>query len=869
MNQDTPQESPAGTSSSGRGCRRVTTTGGILMLLVCGGCFYRCYTFLSGGPPPKVGSETTVIDGPLLPDGRIDYVTALNERMSEGVTPDNNAAVLLMQAFGPGIIGEQYRWDYFQLLGSPELPPDGDYVIDQNAWIHRNDEPNAPVDADHNQLLEDQFHAAMSRPWTSDEYPEVADWLEANDAPLELIVAATTRPRFYSPLISAGDPPLISSLLPLQQETRTVARLLTARAMRRLGEGDVEGAWDDLLACHRLSRLAGQGETIINDLVAVAISSVACDASGSLAQDDRLTAEQARRFSADLDVLDPLPEFAATIDVSERYSTLDALQSMAGGKATGFAPGLAPIAGRGLDWSLMMQLMNDHYDRIVDAFRQETFRDRIKALEAQEAEISATAPSGMSAARLIASALIGSRREVSRQVADVLFALICPAVTQTEVAETRAETRLRMLHLALTLGAYRADQGAYPEELKELTPDYLAEIPLDPFLDEPFHYEQTESGYRLYSVGDNMTDDGGRTYDSDPRGDDIVVETPAARAEESTDQSGEPESVEGSAGRHWFVSPEGDDVAAGTESAPLHTLAAALKKAQSGDIIELTPGTYEGAVQTQRAGVTIAGPKDAVVRGPEDERGVEILHDGTVLRGFTIERVDIAVWMFGVKDCLLDDLAVRDIGGEGVRIKNGSSHNVVRGCRFERMGLEGFSLAVRRKNGEGIYIGTAPEQRDRNDPPNVPDRCTGNVVEDCTFDTEAAEAVDIKEDSEENIVRNCIGEDSRDPDGAIFDSRGDRNQFIGCIALGGRGDGFRFGGDTVPAGQYGQEEERTYGKNNVMRHCHAEYNGLWGAAPMVLPQDIDDSNTYLSNGQGELRLRDQLDELRLPEQINE
>ena len=87
------------------------------------------------------------------------------------------------------------------------------------------------------------------------------------------------------------------------------------------------------------------------------------------------------------------------------------------------------------------------------------------------------------------------------------------------------------------LGAFRAEHDAYPDALDELSPDYLIEIPLDPFLDAPFHYQRTESGYQLYSVGNNMTDDGGRTKDSIPEGDDMIAETPAAEAAAPTDQS--------------------------------------------------------------------------------------------------------------------------------------------------------------------------------------------------------------------------------------------------------------------------------------------------------------------------------------------
>jgi len=37
--------------------------------------------------------------------------------MSEGVTPENNAAVLLQQAFGPNEIPKRLREEYFQQLG--------------------------------------------------------------------------------------------------------------------------------------------------------------------------------------------------------------------------------------------------------------------------------------------------------------------------------------------------------------------------------------------------------------------------------------------------------------------------------------------------------------------------------------------------------------------------------------------------------------------------------------------------------------------------------------------------------------------------------------------------------------------------------
>ena len=48
-----------------------------------------------------VGTETTYVTGPLDKQGYVDYVAALNERLREGITPENNANVLIWQALGP------------------------------------------------------------------------------------------------------------------------------------------------------------------------------------------------------------------------------------------------------------------------------------------------------------------------------------------------------------------------------------------------------------------------------------------------------------------------------------------------------------------------------------------------------------------------------------------------------------------------------------------------------------------------------------------------------------------------------------------------------------------------------------------------
>jgi hypothetical protein len=80
-------------------------------------------------PTFTVGKETTFVVGPLDKTGRIDYETALNERLRAGVTPENNANVLLFKTFGPHPDGAKLPAAFFEWMKVPAPPEKGDYFL--------------------------------------------------------------------------------------------------------------------------------------------------------------------------------------------------------------------------------------------------------------------------------------------------------------------------------------------------------------------------------------------------------------------------------------------------------------------------------------------------------------------------------------------------------------------------------------------------------------------------------------------------------------------------------------------------------------------------------------------------------------------
>ena len=93
-------------------------------------------------------------------------------------------------------------------------------------------------------------------------------------------------------------------------------------------------------------------------------------------------------------------------------------------------------------------------------------------------------------------------------------------------AYDRDQQMQQNVQVAFALAAYHRDHGNYPAKLDDLAPKYLAAVPDDLFSGKALIYRPTEKSYLFYSVGVNGKDDGGRSTNDDPAGDDLPVTIP-------------------------------------------------------------------------------------------------------------------------------------------------------------------------------------------------------------------------------------------------------------------------------------------------------------------------------------------------------
>lgn len=305
--------------------------------------------------------------------------------------------------------------------------------------------------------------------------------------------------------------------------------------------------------------------------------------------------------------------------------------------------------------------------------------------------------------------------------------------------------------------------------------------------------------------------------------------------------------------------PPGGD---GSLATPFGSVQAALDVAKPGDAVRVGPGTYPGTVRSVRAGtedrpIWVIGDRARIVPPPsgapessdaekeEDSeevaspgRLVVISHDRLVLDGLDISGGDINLFIFKSNYSRILRNNIHDAEGECVRMKYFSSHNEIAFNRIDRCGLTGFNASKRKKNGEGIYIGTAPEQRKKKNPTSDPDQSNQNHVHDNTL-SPRAECVDVKEAARDNVVERNTCRGGLDPDGAGFSSRGIGTVFADNTSSDHVGAGIRLGGD-----------KESDGLRNVVRGNRLLNNKGYGVKIEREPQEAICGNIVEGNGDG-------------------
>ena len=96
-----------------------------------------------------------------------------------------------------------------------------------------------------------------------------------------------------------------------------------------------------------------------------------------------------------------------------------------------------------------------------------------------------------------------------------LAVLLMPAIFKVSESYVRQQAMLACGEAAVAAERFRRQERRWPEQLAEMTPKYLKEVPTDPYSGKPLLLRRTPNGLIIYSVFTNGVDDGGKIR-SDP-----------------------------------------------------------------------------------------------------------------------------------------------------------------------------------------------------------------------------------------------------------------------------------------------------------------------------------------------------------------
>lgn len=482
--------------------------------------------------PPTVSRETTYYTQPLDAEGYVDYAAALDRAFGDADTAaeDNAFAGILPHLdtadWFPDFLREHLRLLHEKLGTTPPGPHTPRFVgFPEYAAAHGLDE--AAIDV--------AVEAVWGRPWTTEEFPLAAQWLSDIAPALDAIAAAIDRPNYFAPVIvPPAEPLLLAALVPQLRAHRAIGRSLGSRINLNLATGDLEATVRDILTLERLARLQTREPTLIANLVGISINAISRDAITSLLNHDQLKLHQVLALRDGLTELPPRVPMHRVASMGERANLLDLVQNGHRGRIsllwaaqmlispdgqadTSAKPQTDPFGALlrdpRFDFDRTLQRINTFWDRfdspqgdtrfILTHYEQlEQAVDQLRPDEGQLRSFEKLGEVGIPAD--------ADASEIADRTADMWLNYFALRVAGAISAENQSAAYDLIQDVGIALAIYRFDVGGYPKTLDELVPDYLGELPTDPFNPgQPLTYRPQDTGYLLYSWNDDFEDDQG------------------------------------------------------------------------------------------------------------------------------------------------------------------------------------------------------------------------------------------------------------------------------------------------------------------------------------------------------------------------
>ena len=303
-----------------------------------------------------------------------------------------------------------------------------------------------------------------------------------------------------------ADDPGLASTVQLQSQLSALTPLLLLEAKARARRGDAHAACESVRGVLALARSFERAPFHVSLLLRLARDRDAIGCFERLLPMFDLPDDDVAVIDEDLAYIDYCPSFRRGI-IGERVVNMQLFghPDVLGGQSPKFAKWSIVRQG---DFAVYLQVMDD----LVVASHVKNVSSLRAAVQRAEDRIS----------KVTAAAGARWRYPITKALSNPSWQPFADAVCRGTALRDATRT-------AIAIERFRHARGGLPEALDDLVPDFIPQVPNDPFRGAPLEFRVTESDYRIYSVGTDGTDQGGIAEGSGAPGD-IVFRVPLRRA---------------------------------------------------------------------------------------------------------------------------------------------------------------------------------------------------------------------------------------------------------------------------------------------------------------------------------------------------
>ncbi len=270
---------------------------------------------------------------------------------------------------------------------------------------------------------------------------------------------------------------------------RSCAKLMQLETIHHLHNQDIEKAIQSAHAIFCLARSLKKEPILISQLVRSAVSAIFIDTVELILNHSTPSPVQIQRLKALLEqVYDP--DWLRQAIIAERALVCEMLN-----RPDIFAQEDTP----GIIFNLYAAL----------GFSDRARMTYLDAMEEYLEAISLPTPKRFHTAEAVHNR-IHQTRGIKR-----FFLMFVPALAGTLRIDAQHQSQQLLALTALAIESYRQDHQQLPHTLADLAPEYLNDVPLDPFDGKPIRYEKRTKGYCLYCLGKDLTDNHGARFDAE------------------------------------------------------------------------------------------------------------------------------------------------------------------------------------------------------------------------------------------------------------------------------------------------------------------------------------------------------------------